>query len=68
MAPRKISVAEVKRKLDAGAPIFFVDTRNLRDWGSSNVKLPGAHRIHYSQVEQYLGEIPHDRLIVAYCT
>jgi rhodanese-related sulfurtransferase len=65
---KRISISEVKAKLDKGESIFFLDTRNPHDWGASDVKLPGALRIHYSELEQHLDELPHDRLIVAYCT
>lgn len=64
----RISVAEVKEKLDKGEPILFIDTRNPHDWGESDVKIPGALRIHFSVLKQHLDELPRDRLIVTYCT
>jgi len=66
--PQRISPAEVKKRLDKGEPIFFIDTRNPHDWGESNVKIRGARRIHYSELMQHLDELPRDRLIVTYCT
>jgi rhodanese-related sulfurtransferase len=68
MEIKRISLAEVKKRLDKGEPIFFIDTRNLHDWGASDVQIPGARRIHYSELEQHLDELPRDRLIVTYCT
>jgi rhodanese-related sulfurtransferase len=68
MEIKRISLAEVRKRLDRGEPIFFIDTRNPHDWGASDVKIPGARRIHYSELMQHLGELPHDRLIVTYCT
>jgi rhodanese-related sulfurtransferase len=68
MEPKRISPAEVKKRLDRGEPVFFIDTRNLHDWSASDVRIPGARRIHYSELMQHLGEIPRDRLIVTYCT
>jgi rhodanese-related sulfurtransferase len=64
----RITVDEVKRRMDKGEPMLLIDTRNLHDWGESDVKLPGARRIHYSELEQHLGELPRDRTIVTYCT
>jgi rhodanese-related sulfurtransferase len=64
----RISLAEVKKRLDAGEPVFFIDTRNMHDWGASDVMIPGARRIHYSELVPHLAEIPRDRLIVTYCT
>jgi rhodanese-related sulfurtransferase len=66
--PVRISPAEVKERLDRGEPVFIIDTRNQHDWGAAGEKLPGARRIHYSELERHLGELPHDRLIVTYCT
>jgi rhodanese-related sulfurtransferase len=66
--PKRISPAEVKKRLDKGEPIFFIDTRSQHAWGESGVQIPGARRIHYSELMQYLDELPRDRLIVTYCT
>ena len=66
--PSRISVDEVKTLMDRGEPVLLIDTRNPHDWGESDVKLPGAVRIHYSELGQYLDELPRDRLIVTYCT
>ena len=65
---QRVTVGEVKKKMDKGEPILFIDTRNPHDWSESDVKLPGALRIHFSELEQHLDELPHDRLIVTYCT
>lgn len=68
MEPKRISLAEVNKRLDRGEPIFFIDTRNFHDWGESDVKIPGARRIHYSELNKHLDELPRDRLIVTVCT
>jgi rhodanese-related sulfurtransferase len=65
---KRITIGEVKERLDSGEPVLFIDTRNQRDWDASAVKLPGALRIHYSELEQHLDELPRDSLIVTYCT
>ena len=54
--------------MNRGEPPLFIDTRNPHDWGESDVKLPGALRIHFSDLEEHLDELPRDRLIVTYCT
>jgi rhodanese-related sulfurtransferase len=66
--PDRITINEVKKRMDRGEPILFIDTRNSHDWSESDVKLPGALRIHFSELEQHLAELPRDRLIVTYCT
>ena len=68
MEIKRISVVEVKKRLDKGEPIFFIDTRSSHAWGESDVKIPGAVRLHYSELEQHLDEVPRDRLIIPYCT
>ncbi len=65
---QRITIDEVKKRMDNSEPIIFIDTRNPHDWSESGVKLPGALRIHYSELEQHLDGLPHDRLIVTYCT
>ena len=64
----RISVEDVRARLDRGEDIFFVDTRNPKAWGEAETKLPGAIRVPADQVEQHLADIPRDRPIVAYCT
>ena len=64
----KIAINELKNMIDRGESILIIDTRNSHDWNESDVKLPGALRIHFSELEQHLSEIPRDRAIVTYCT
>jgi rhodanese-related sulfurtransferase len=54
--------------MDKGESILFIDTRNPNAWSESDVKLPGALRIHFSELEKHLEELPRDRQIVTYCT
>jgi rhodanese-related sulfurtransferase len=68
MAVKRITVDEVKRRLDRGEEIFIIDTRSPAAWNTSNIKIKGAVRIHYSDLESHLLEIPRDRMILAYCT
>jgi rhodanese-related sulfurtransferase len=66
--PNRITVDEVKKRMDRGESILLIDTRNPHDWGESDVKLPGALRIHFSELEKHLEELPRDITIVPYCT
>ena len=65
---KRITINEVKNRMDKGESILFIDIRNPHDWGESDVKLPGALRLHFSELERHLDELPRDRLIVTYCT
>jgi rhodanese-related sulfurtransferase len=62
--PVRMNVEEVKRMMDSGQPVLFIDTRSPQAWNESDIKLPGALRIHYRELD----ELPHDRLIITYCT
>ena len=64
----KMSVDEIKRRMDEGEPIIFIDTRNQRTWNESKVKLPGALHIQHGELEKHLGSLPRDRLIITYAT
>jgi len=65
---QRISVEEVKKMLDRGEKIFFIDTRNPVAWGESNIKIRGAVRLHYEELEKRVAEVPRDRPVVTYCT
>ena len=66
--PDRISTEEVKRRLDAGQQITFLDTRSDDAWSKADSQIPGSTRIRPDDVEQHLHEIPRQGLIVTYCT
>ena len=68
MEPARITIKDVKKRMDRGEKVLFIDTRGPDSWDSSDVKITGAVRMHYSDIEQRLNELPRDRLIVTYCT
>ena len=68
MEPTRVTVDEVRERMGRGEPFAFVDTRNPKAWGESDVKLPGAIRVPADEVAQHLSEIPKDRVVVTYCT
>ncbi|MGI8782388.1 MAG: rhodanese-like domain-containing protein [Acidobacteriota bacterium] len=68
MQPTKLTVDDVKGRLDRKEPIVFIDSRNAKAWGESDVKLPGALRVPADEVAAHLGEIPRDRTLITYCT
>jgi len=67
MVPR-ITKEDVKRRLDAGEHILFVDARSPEAWEGSNEMIPGAIRVPADEVERHLTEIPSRGPVVAYCT
>ena len=43
--PQRVTAAELKRRLDGGAPIAILDTRSFHAWDKSDVQLPGSIRV-----------------------
>lgn len=68
MEVTRITVDEVSERLNRGEQFTFVDTRNPTAWGESDQKLPGAIRVPAEEVAQHVNEIPHDRVVITYCT
>ncbi|MDQ3684974.1 MAG: hypothetical protein M3430_05160 [Acidobacteriota bacterium] len=68
MEATRVTVDEVKERMDRGELFTFVDTRNPQAWGETDAKLPGALRMTADEVAQRLDEIPHDRAVITYCT
>jgi rhodanese-related sulfurtransferase len=58
MEATRVTVDEVKERMERGEQFAFVDTRNPVAWGESDAKLPGAVRVPASELEQHLSEIP----------
>ena len=68
MEATRVTVDEVKARLDRGEKFTFVDTRNPKAWAEADTKLPNAIRVSADEVEQHLDQIPHDRTVITYCT
>ena len=68
MEATRITVDEVKERLERGEQFTFVDTRNPTAWAESDQKLPNAVRVAGDDLAQHLNEIPKDRAVITYCT
>jgi rhodanese-related sulfurtransferase len=66
-APR-ITVEDLKRRMDAGEDFTIVDVRNPTAWAESDTAIPEAIRVPLEELEQNLSRIPKNRPVVAYCT
>jgi Rhodanese-like domain len=66
-APR-ITVNELKRRMDAGEDFTIIDVRNPQAWAQSDTMLPEAIRVPLDEFEQHLSQIPKNRPVVTYCT
>ena len=68
MAVQRITVAELKRMMDAHQPVTVIDARSAESWKKSDVEIAGSLRVPPDEVAQHLSEIPRDRVAVSYCT
>ena len=68
MEVTRVTVDEVKERMDRGEQFTFVDTRNPKAWGEATTKLPGAIRVPAEEVQDRIDEIPNDRTVITYCT
>ena len=64
----RITVDELRKRMDAGEDFTSIDTRNPQAWAQSDTMLPEALRIPLDSLEQRLSEIPKNKPIVTYCT
>jgi len=66
-APR-ITVEEVRKRMEAGEDFVFIDTRNPQAWAQSDLKVQKAIRVPADNLDENISRIPKDKPIVAYCT
>ncbi len=66
-APR-ITVDELKGRMEAGEDFTLIDVRNSKAWAESDTQIPEAIRVSLDDLEVSLPRIPKDRPVVAYCT
>lgn len=64
----RISVHELKRRLDTDAAPVVLDLRHPLDFGSDPCVIPGALYIPAEDLPERHAEIPRDREVVLYCT
>lgn len=64
----RITVDEIRKRMQAGEDFVFLDTRNPHAWAQSDVMISGALRVPVDEVDKHLTEIPKDKPLVAYCT
>ena len=67
-ADLRISVDELRRRMEAGEDFTIVDTRKTDAWTESDTMIPESIRVSLDQLEQNLPRIPRNRPVVAYCT
>jgi rhodanese-related sulfurtransferase len=64
----KITVEELRKRMEAGEEFVFLDVRNPEAWAESEAMVPNAIRVPLDRLEEKLPYIPKERNIVTYCT
>jgi len=64
----RITVQELKAKMDKGDDLVVVDVRTGNDYENSKLKIKGAVRISIVKIEDRYKELPKDKEIILYCT
>lgn len=68
MEATRVTIDEIKTRLERGEQFTFLDTRNDQAWSEAQTKVTGAIRVPAGEVEQHLSEISHERTVITYCT
>lgn len=66
--PQQISAEDAWRIFESGANPVFIDTRNAKHWGQSDLKIPGSLRIWREELAARIDEVPRGRPVIIYCT
>lgn len=64
----RITVEQVKERLDKGETIVFVDSRSAGDWDAGVAKIPDAVRVPPHDIESHISKVPQGNPVVVYCT
>lgn len=64
----RISVNDLRKRMEAREDFTIIDVRKPEVWGQSDTMIPEAIRIPLDNLDENLPRIPKDRPIVAYCT
>ena|SRR5688572_17006931 len=68
MEATRVTIDEVKARMDRGEEFTFVDARNPKAWEEADTKLPAALRVPDEGAEQHFSEVSHERTVITYCT
>ncbi len=64
----RITVEQVKERLDKGETMVFVDSRSAGAWDVGVAKIPDAVRVPPHDIEDHISEVPRANPVVVYCT
>jgi membrane protein DedA with SNARE-associated domain len=64
----RITVEELKKKIDAGESLSIVDLRHDLDFEADPETIPGAVHLNSKALTDKTGTLPFDREVILYCT
>jgi membrane protein DedA with SNARE-associated domain len=64
----RITVEELKEKIDSGEDLVIVDLRHSMDFEADPETIPGAFRMDAKELEEKNDQLPRDREVILYCT
>jgi membrane protein DedA with SNARE-associated domain len=64
----RITVEELKEKIDSGEDHVIVDLRHSMDFEADPETIPGAFRMDAKELEEKNDQLPRDREVILYCT
>lgn len=64
----RITVDELKEKIDAGEDVVIIDLRHSVDFEAEPETIPGAMHLDAKELEEKNDRLPRDREVVLYCT
>jgi rhodanese-related sulfurtransferase len=66
--PNRITVHQLKAKMDAGEDIVIVDVDSKYAWDARSIKIKGAIRLDPEQLEAGIKKLPKGKEVITYCT
>jgi rhodanese-related sulfurtransferase len=64
----RITVDELKKRMESGEDFTIIDVRNSEAWAESDTMIPESLRVPLDELDENLARIPKSRPAVAYCT
>jgi len=64
----RITVDELKEKIDSGEDLVIVDLRHSVDFAADPETIPGAFRMDAHELQEKNDRLPRDREVILYCT
>src|SRR5207244_12821447 len=63
----RITIEELRSRMEAGEDFTIIDVRNPQAWAQSDVMLPEAIRVPVEELEESLPKITSGKPIITYC-